>query len=221
MGADDEPESAEAPPLESGPTSSQSVLIPEPMNAHGLHAPSEPILQPDTKPMGATIKNAHDAIAHRSPRMAASEAAMKLSASFAPSRLSTAGDGNAVTGPVGCERCTKLGKLPKLQCFAQVAERCRASAGVSASAPRWHHISEHEHFCHDCVEFYGRGDGRRIWQTHQLHAKCSFKELVIKLHLPCWVRCARKDCSRWRALPARTRPWELSNTLECSDVRAI
>ena len=99
-------------------------------------------------------------------------------------------------------------------CFAQVSSRCRAAGGSNAAASRWHAVSSHERFCQDCVDHYGRGEGRRAWQAEQeAHGKCSFKEVVVRLHLPVWAQCAL--CSKWRALPPRTQPSALPEGWHC------
>jgi hypothetical protein len=94
---------------------------------------------------------------------------------------------------------------PSRACFAQAHERCRAAGGASRCA-RWHAVSAHEHFCQDCVDFYGRGEGWHLWQAEQeAGGKCSTKELVVRLHLPVWAQCMRAACGKWRILPARTQ----------------
>ena len=152
----------------------------------------------------------------RSPRAAASEAAQRVTALATP--RSPAATSLVPAGPAMCERCTKAGVTPSLRCFARVSGRCRSQGGYNASAARWHHVSPYEHFCHDCVEHYGRGEARREWQAHQAHGKCSFKELVVKLHLPGWARCTRPECGKWRAVPAQARPWELPEEWHCAEL---
>ena len=85
-----------------------------------------------------------------------------------------------------------------------MSERCRALEGLNALSLRWHHVSTHEHFCQDCVDHYSRGEARKAWQAEQARGKCSFKEVVVRLHLPCWTRCTKPGCGKWRALPALT-----------------
>ena len=53
---------------------------------------------------------------------------------------------------------------PSRACLAQAHERCRATGGASNCA-RWHAVSAHEHFCQDCVDFYGRGEGWHLWKV--------------------------------------------------------
>ena len=94
---------------------------------------------------------------------------------------------------------------PPRVCFAQAHERCRAAGGASSCA-RWHAVSAHEHFCQDCVDFYGRGEGWHLWQAEQESGgKCSTKALVVRLHLPVWAQCTRAACGKWRMLPPRTQ----------------
>lgn len=107
----------------------------------------------------------------------------------------------APTGPATCERCTKAGLTPTLRCFARVAERCRAVDGHNVGTSKWHHVSAHEHYCHDCVEHYTRGEPRKVWQAEQAFGKCSHKEVVVRLHLPCYAKCTAAGCGKWRALP--------------------
>lgn len=118
-----------------------------------------------------------------------------------------------------CERCekTQVSRTP-LKCFASVSEAC-ASSGSCPPGVRWHHVSAHEHFCHQCVEHYGRGEGRRIWRAQQANGRCSLKELVVRLHLPVWMQCSRDDCRKWRPLDHTARqgqtPLELGSGWHC------
>ena len=107
----------------------------------------------------------------------------------------------APAGPAHCERCAKAGFTPQLRCFARIGERCRVLEGRNEATPRWHHVSALEHYCHDCVEHYGRGEARKVWQAEQARGKCSFKDLVVRRHLPSWARCTRAECGAWRAVP--------------------
>jgi hypothetical protein len=158
----------------------------------------------------------------RSPRKAAAEATVRVAA-LAGLRPASSPPSAAATGPATCERCAKAagGAPPDLLCFARVSERCRAQAGRVTSTARWHHVSRHEHFCHDCVEHYGRGEARRVWQSQQAHGKCSFKELVVRMHLPNWARCMRPECAKWRRLPAHAQPWLLPERWHCSELDAL
>ena len=158
----------------------------------------------------------------RSPRKAAAEATLRVAALAGP-RPASSPPSAAATGPATCERCAKAagGAPPDLLCFARVSERCRAQAGRVTSTARWHHVSMHEHFCHDCVEHYGRGEARRVWQSQQAHGKCSFKELVVRMHLPNWARCMRPECAKWRRLPAHAQPWLLPERWHCSELDAL
>lgn len=107
------------------------------------------------------------------------------------------------TGPPVCERCVKLDHGPPLpyRCFARIAERCFASDGANDATAKWHHVSAVEHYCHDCVDYYSRGEARKLWQSEQAHGKCNFREFVVRRHLPAWVRCSRPECAKWRSLP--------------------
>ena len=158
----------------------------------------------------------------RSPRKAAAEATLRVAALAGP-RPASSPPSAAATGPATCERCAKAAgdAPPELLCFARVSERCRAQAGRVTSTARWHHVSVHEHFCHDCVEHYGRGEARRVWQSQQAHGKCSFKELVVRMHLPNWARCMRPECAKWRRLPAHAQPWLLPERWHCSELDGL
>ena len=103
-------------------------------------------------------------------------------------------------------------------CFAQVSQRCRDRNGADAPELRWHTVSPRERFCHDCVRYYGCGEGRKVWQHEQQRAggrSLPFKDLVQRLHLPTWVQCTRAGCGKWRALPPQTVVSELPADWHC------
>jgi len=60
-----------------------------------------------------------------------------------------------------------------IRCFAQVAAVCREANGLDRGTTRWNSVSKYEHFCQDCVLWFGSGEGRRVWQEQQKHGKCS------------------------------------------------
>ena len=152
----------------------------------------------------------------RSPRKAAAEATLRVAALAGP-RPASSPPSAAATGPATCERCAKAAgdAPPELLCFARVSERCRAQAGRVTSTARWHHVSVHEHFCHDCVEHYGRGEARRVWQSQQAHGKWLIKPfklcVCLLLPLPWWLAWRRLQ-KLWQLLRHK-RVWCMSTPL--------
>ncbi|ESO94098.1 hypothetical protein LOTGIDRAFT_145165, partial [Lottia gigantea] len=101
-----------------------------------------------------------------------------------------------------CERSGCPAKVPI--CFARATERCAGSSWTS----RWYHISQGEHFCNECFDFYYRShkDGyakfaewKRKWSTH---GKNDPKLMLFfsDQMLPYWCQCTTKTCGKWRQL---------------------
>lgn len=54
---------------------------------------------------------------------------------------------------------------PGVQCFSSVA------CSVSTKSARWYHVSDTEHFCNSCFEYFYRCD--RIFQILIIFSRCS------------------------------------------------
>ncbi|KAL1511617.1 hypothetical protein AB1Y20_006410 [Prymnesium parvum] len=122
----------------------------------------------------------------------------------------------AAPPPCACERCAKAPPPPPPppRCFARAAAACAAAAGAPPAA-RWHHVSALEHFCQLCVDHYGRAAGRAALAAQQSHGRCSARGVVLRLHLPLWVQCARAECRKWRPLDWAARAGGVAEEWHC------
>uniref|UniRef100_T1IIN9 SWIRM domain-containing protein n=1 Tax=Strigamia maritima TaxID=126957 RepID=T1IIN9_STRMM len=103
--------------------------------------------------------------------------------------------------------CEKVGcPARRPQCHANVFARC-AEQGYTS---RWYHISQSEHFCNECFEYFYRSykDGydafctwRKLWASNT-KMEPTLKAFMTDEILPYWLQCV--SCKKWRKLPGET-----------------
>lgn len=99
-----------------------------------------------------------------------------------------------------CQKATCPSK--SLKCFAEAAVNCARTGNTS----RWYHMSDFEHFCNDCFDYFYRThkEGYKRYEPWRAHwsSNCR-KEGSLKLFfaeeiVPFWVQCNK--CDKWREL---------------------
>ncbi|XP_063690523.1 lysine-specific histone demethylase 2-like [Bolinopsis microptera] len=109
-------------------------------------------------------------------------------------------------------------KSPGVECFSSVA------CSVSTKSARWYHVSDTEHFCNSCFEYFYRPQKKGYtnyfnWKLRwQVNSQC---EPGVKLYfteevLPYWIRCS--ECRKWRKLDQDKKLVETpQDTWTCSE----
>ncbi|GAB6023869.1 Lysine-specific histone demethylase 1B [Chamberlinius hualienensis] len=113
--------------------------------------------------------------------------------------------------------CDKLNCTSQMDivCFVKIDERC---ATFTHHTSRWYHISDAEHFCNYCFEYYYREQKaghnaykrwRHIWKSNSKN-EANVKTFLCNERLLYWVKCTKPNCQKWRELPNGV---ELTNEL--------
>eukprot|EP00794_Sanderia_malayensis_P012038 gene12038-13280_t len=119
-------------------------------------------------------------------------------------------------------KCEKVGcPAEKPTCFANVASGCCKDGYTS----RWYHMSNTEHFCNECFEYFYRShkDGNVKFTDWKLAsaANCQ-KELSLKFFfaeevLPYWANCIK--CRKWRQASNKSfQNGVIDSQWECSEM---